>query len=102
MEKELGKYKIDWGTVNNMLQFEVSYDDESDIMLMQSRVKRPAVSIDLNGEAWIRVDPQTGEIVGVEIEGFQEVFLRNHPEFFKTEAVAKPITDFVRRDLCPA
>jgi uncharacterized protein YuzE len=102
MAKKLTEYKIDWDTLDNVSQFDVEYDDESDILFMQSKHKRAAVSIDLNGEAWIRIKPKTGEIVGVEIESFREVFLKNHPELLKTETFVKPITGFLRLEKCPA
>lgn len=38
-----------------------------------------ATSIDRDG-VWYRVTPQTGTITGIEIEDFESVFLKKHPE----------------------
>lgn len=58
----------------------VEYDKHSDTLYMRVGEPRPATSIDLNGEIWARVDPETGDILGFEIEAFRDVFLARHPE----------------------
>jgi len=95
-------YKIDWDTVDNILTFDVDYDEESDTLFMQSTELLPAVSVDCDEEVWFRVDPKTGEILGIEIEGFQKVFLKKHPELLKRKTTyVRPIADFIRLERCP-
>jgi hypothetical protein len=38
------------------------------------------VSFDVGGHLWLRFDPETHEVVGVEIEDFEKVFLVKFPE----------------------
>jgi len=68
-------------------RIEVTYQEDS----LFFGKPRPAVSIDCDGEFWIRVDPSTGEIVGLEIEDFESVFLKKHPELQRTWQEAKPL-----------
>jgi len=70
----------DPSTINNLKTFTPRYDSKRDVFYLRPSVPRPATSIDCEGQLWIRVDVQTGEIVGVEIEDFEAVFLRLHPE----------------------
>jgi len=101
MEKEQIKFKIDWDTARNIVEFDAEYDDETDTLFMQSKRKSPSVSVDCDGELWIRIVPQTGEIVGLEIEGFRQVFLKKHRALFKEETIyARPIADYVRLEKC--
>lgn len=103
MGKEKLEYKIDWNTIDNILDFDVEYDGESDTFLMQSKKPRPAVAVDYEGEIWFRVDPKSGEILGVEIEGFRKVFLKRHPELLRSETTyVRPVADFIRLEKCPA
>jgi hypothetical protein len=62
--------------------FVVSYDRKHDILLMirRSMSHKPAVSVDVNGEFWLRMDPESGEVFGVEIEDFEGHFLKEHPK----------------------
>ncbi len=102
MEKKLSESGIDWETRDNIAGFEADYDEESDILLLQSKDNRPAVSVQL-GDMWIRVDPQTGEILGVEIEDFKRVFLKKHPEITKAKnQYVRPIADLVKLEHCMA
>ena len=60
--------------------FSYSYDKGRDAFFIHDTPKRPAVSLDVAGYVWIRFDPETGEVVGVEIEDFEKVFLVKFPE----------------------
>ena len=60
--------------------FSYSYDKGRDVLFIHETPKRPAVSLDVAGYVWIRFDPETGEVVGVEIEDFEKVFLVKFPE----------------------
>jgi hypothetical protein len=50
------------------------------MLMLSIRKAPPAISHDVNGEVWLRVVRETGQIVGFEFEDFERVFLRNHPE----------------------
>ena len=50
----------------------------------------PAVSYDVDGEIWIRYDPETKNVVGFEIENFESIFLKKHPEISKMWKIVKP------------
>ena len=60
--------------------FSYSYDKGRDVLFIHDTPKRPAVSLDVAGYVWIRFDPETGEVVGAEIEDFEKVFLVKFPE----------------------
>ena len=101
-EKEI-KYKINWNTLDNINDFMVDYNQDDDILLMQSKKERPSISIDCDGEFWCRIDPKTGEILGIEIEDFQRIYLRNHPELLSALATnIRPIADSIRVVCSPA
>jgi len=103
MAKERHEYKINWRTLRNIKSFDAEYDMERDILFMQSKKRCPAVSVDLDGEIWFRIDPSTGEIVGIEIEDFREVFLKRHPEILgESTAYVKPVVNFIneQREKC--
>ena len=55
------------------------YDKRADILTVSPRHPRPAISIEAEG-LWVRLDPTTGAILGLEIEDFRTVFLVKHPE----------------------
>ena len=97
---EVINYKINWDTLENISNFQTEYDIQTDTLFIQSKEERPAVSVDCNGEFWVRVDPQTGEILGIEIEDFREGFLKHHRELLKTTYI-RSITDFIRLEKCP-
>ena len=40
----------------------------------------PALSIDVDGEVWLRIVPATKQIVGFEIEDFKRSLLKHHPD----------------------
>ena len=92
---------IDWKTVNNILSFEAQYNSKSDVFLMQSKEDRPAVSVDCDGEYWVRVDPETGEILGIEIEDFKRIFLKRHPTLLKQKTTyVRPLADLIQIERC--
>lgn len=61
-------------------KFRMVYDKRHDTLFIRGPVPRPATSVDLDGEIWLRMDPLTGEILGFEIEDFVQVFLAKHPD----------------------
>ena len=101
MDKELKTLDIDWSTKNNILNFKAEYNKRRDILFIYSERDRPAVSIDCDGEYWVRVDPLNGEILGIEIEDFKRVFLKKHPEISKDDAAyVRPIADLIALEKC--
>jgi uncharacterized protein YuzE len=103
MDQELDSLKIDWDTLPNTLNFETKYDKAEDILFLHSKDDRPAISVDCDGEFWVRIDPHNGEILGIEIEDFKRVFLKKHPELVKKNAAyVRPIFDFIQMEKCAA
>lgn len=84
--------KIDFSTlVDRIKTFYPVYHDDEDVLFLRPDTPQPATSFDLEGELWIRVNPETGEIVGLEIEDFERIFLKKHPEIAQAWAEAKPV-----------
>jgi hypothetical protein len=82
---------IDLTTLKNVIDFELVYYDDDDTFFARPEVARPATSVDWNGEFWLRVDPETGEIVGVEINDFEAVFLKKYPGLAQAWHEVKPL-----------
>ncbi|HYM15834.1 MAG TPA: hypothetical protein VEZ14_09760 [Dehalococcoidia bacterium] len=61
-------------------RFVLDYDKSADVLYVLPAQPRPATSIDLDEEVWLRLDLTTGEVLGFEFEAFQSVFLVKHPE----------------------
>jgi len=78
-------------TLDRMKAFHLVYHDGEDVLFLQPDMPRPATSFDLEGEIWIRLDPETSEIVGLEIEDFEAIFLRKHPEVAQAWVEVKPL-----------
>jgi len=70
----------DMATLDNLRTMSPKYDARRDVFMLRSLPTRPATSFDCDGQFWMRLDVQSGEIVGLEIEDFQSVFLKQHPE----------------------
>ena len=76
-------------------------DEESgelsvDSLMVLFAENRPATSVDtdVEGELLIRYDPETGDVIGVEIEGFERLFVgKHHPELADGWAALKPDED---------
>lgn len=65
----------------NMKSFVPLYLQDIDTLIFQPEKPIPAISVDCNGDMYLRVDPKTKEIVGVEIEDFEEYFIVKYPKF---------------------
>jgi hypothetical protein len=76
--------------LSKMTNIECAYYRKEDTLYIRSGAPRPAVSLDLDGEIWLRFDPDTGDIVGLEIDDFESIFLKKHPEISKAWQQAKP------------
>jgi len=57
---------------------EFSYHGEDDTAFVHVHQPRPAVSLDVGGDMWLRVDPDTDEVVGLEVHAFAKGFLIRH------------------------
>jgi hypothetical protein len=70
------------GSFKNVKSFVPKYLTDVDTFILRPSGKSiPAVSIDIEGEWYLRINPDTGEIVGVEIEDFEKYFIKKYPEF---------------------
>ena len=67
----------------------LTYDTEGDILILLFERGKVATSVDM-GEFWLRMDPATGDVYGVEIENFERAFLKRHQELIATWNQAKP------------
>ena len=66
-------------------------DEEVDSLLVLFAENRPATSQDVMGKLWIRYDSSTGDIIGIEIDDFEQLFLAEfHPELAHDWRVLKP------------
>jgi hypothetical protein len=75
-----------------------SYDKSRDVLFVRHGEKRPAVSLDVGGHFWVRFEPETGDVIGIEIEDFEQVFLAKYPEARMAWQEIKPkITKRFRR-----
>ena len=93
--------RVDWLTIKNLRDYESIYDKKGDILLIQTSEQRPLVSVDCGGEFWMRVDPDTGEIFGVEIEAFKKVFLKKHKKEFRSQvSYIEPVTHVIEVGWC--
>lgn len=103
MDKKMNIAQIDWKTRDNLLKFKVDYNKKRDIFIAYSEEERDAISIECDSQFWVRIDPNTGEILGIEIEDFERVFLKKHPEIKtgKTSYI-RPIADYLQVTGCPA
>ena len=66
-------------------------DEEADSLLVLFAENRPATSQDVMGKLWIRYDSHTGNIIGIEIDDFEQLFLAEfHPELAHDWKALKP------------
>lgn len=83
--------RIEFKTLKDIKDFALIYHKREDTLFIRPSDKPcPATSIDWNGELWIRVDMETGRIVGLEINDFESIFLKKHPELSKAWEIVKP------------
>ena len=67
----------------DVLDVAVSYDSEFDIFLVTLGKPQPAIVEEIpNGHGLhLRLDPDSNKIVGYEILGFEQRYLKAHPDF---------------------
>lgn len=73
------KERINFDTLENIREFECCYNKKADALFLQVEPPLPATSVDWDGELWIRINPETGEITGIEIENFKRFFVKKYP-----------------------
>jgi uncharacterized protein YuzE len=86
-----GGVELDLSTIGNISTFRLVYHEDEDALFLRPEKPRPATSYDWDGEIWLRVDPTNGEIVGLEIDDFEAVFVKKHPEIGVAWHQAKPL-----------
>ncbi len=84
-------FKIDFNTINNLTNCVPVYHAEEDTFFLRPQEPSLATSFDWDGDVWLRVDPETGEIVGIEIDDFESVFLKKYPQLEKAWKETKPL-----------
>ncbi len=100
-DEQVGPPPLDWSKWESVSpeNFAYSYDKHRDVLFMHLIPKRAAVSLDVSGVAWIRYLPISGEVVGLEIEDFEQVFLKRFPELALAWKQVKPgITKLPKRN----
>jgi hypothetical protein len=84
-------FEINFDSFRTVVNFTPVYHGEEDTFLLRPKEPSPAVSFDWNGEVWLRLNPNNGEIVGFEIDDFESVFLKKHPELASAWKEVKPL-----------
>jgi len=75
--------EINFHTLDNIKNMLPYYNQSQDIFYLTDEKPRPATSYDMDGLFWLRIDIETGEIVGLQIDNFESVFIKKHPELNK-------------------
>lgn len=83
--------EIDYSTVDNIRSFIPSYDKEADSLMLQLPMQTPAISVDFDGDFWVRIHPESGGIVGIEIEDYKAFFHKKYSVLLKGKGVTDPI-----------
>jgi len=83
--------KIDFDTIDSIRSFTVNYDRKTDSLILQPNMPVPAVSVDWDGDLWVRVNPDKGKVVGIEIEGFRGFFSKKYQSILSGRGVTDPI-----------
>lgn len=76
-------------TLDTLKKLSLRYNPDEDVLYLKDDGNIPAVSHDWNGEIWIRFEPVSRKIIGLEIEDFESVFVRKHPEVAKAWKTVK-------------
>jgi len=86
-----GSPQIDLSTIENLKDLIPTYHQDYDAFYLQYEKPRPATSYDINGLVWLRVDVETGEVVGLQIDDFESIFLKKYPEIAEAWQEVKPL-----------
>lgn len=90
MQTDNAPIQVNYDTIDNIMTFCVVYHEGEDTLFLRPEKPVPATSVDWQGEIWLRVN-QKGEIVGLEVDEFESVFLKRHPEMAKAWREAKTL-----------
>ena len=82
--------QIDLNTLKNLHAVKAIYHEDEDTFFLRPDIAKSATSFDWNGEIWLRYDLGTGEIVGLEIENFEQIFCKKYPEVGKVWKDIRP------------
>jgi hypothetical protein len=88
--------QIDLNSLKELKDLRCIYHKKEDTLFIRPEKPSPAISVDWNGEIWIRVDINNSKIVGLEIEDFESIFLKKHPEIAMAWEGQKPSCDIKR------
>ena len=94
---ELNNNIVNLDSLKNFSSFCPVYLEDIDTLIVQPRTPAPAISVDLHGDLYLRIDPTTKDIVGIEIENFQGYFLAKYPDF---APIWKQMKKSVKRNRC--
>ena len=83
--------EIKFDTIENLQTYKPVYRKDIDVFYLRPEPNRPATSYDINGLIWLRIDIETGDIVGIQIDDFESVFLKKYPKLAKAWKEAKPL-----------
>lgn len=82
MDKIGLKSRINLDTLKEKMEsFNITYNDKRDTLILRSPKASPAISVDCGGLYWLRVNPETAEIVGIEIEDYRRVFVKRMKQY---------------------
>jgi uncharacterized protein YuzE len=73
--------------MDKMMQ--IAYDDEGDVLYLSIGDPRPAISQELGDDLLLRVEPQSGEIVGLTVLNLSK---RRHGERLPLEMLLRQVT----------
>ena len=90
------EFTLNLNTLHLLTDYIPVYHQEEDTLFIRPVRTVPCVSYDWDGEFWIRVKPDTGEISGIEIENFEKIFMKKefmkmYPEIRQTWRKIKPL-----------
>ncbi|MBI4201764.1 MAG: hypothetical protein HY532_01435 [Chloroflexi bacterium] len=80
---------IRWPTNEELSQFRKSFDNRRGVLFIYREPKVAATSFAVGNGAWLRLT-DSGDVIGFEIEDFEHVFLRKHPELRRSWDELKP------------
>lgn len=76
----VAEYPAPWfGALPPIDGWVVRHNEADDRLNIHLGTPRPGVSVDFEDNVWLRIDPGTGEVVGIEIEDFTCAFLVRYP-----------------------
>lgn len=72
----------------------VHYDDEADSLVIYiTGMPVFAISVYVDDDTYIKVNPATGDIVGFHVEAWEQHFLPSHPELQAVWQKLQPVAD---------